>query len=201
MEDLFHMKESDYPDIADAIHIIKTWGINREGSIADTNAALVYKFLYNSYFRINDSLDHLFEHDTKAKLAYFAEGIKTVRDQMLKDYGTLNIPLGEYQRHQRANVDLPTNGGPDMWDAKYGSKYGVGKIRVNNGDSYILLARFTKNGPIIRSIAPFGSSNTPGAKHYTDQMDMYVHEQTKEESLSKEWAYKHAEKIYHPGEE
>ena len=201
MEDLFHMEESDYPEIADALHIFKSWSVKREGSIADTNATLLYKFLYNSYFSINDSLDHLFEHDTKAKLQYFAAGIKKVRDQMFKDYGTLNVPLGDYQRHQRGDVDLPTNGGPDMWDAKYGSAYGKAKIRVNAGDSYILLAKFTKQGPVIRSISSFGSSNTPGAKHYTDQMQLYVHEQTKEESLSKEWAYKHAERVYKPGEE
>lgn len=202
MEDMFQMKESDFPDIADALRIMKAWGVNREGAIADTNATLVYKFLYNSYFSINDSLDRLFEHDSIAKIKYFAAGIKKVRDEMLKQYGKLNVPLGEYQRHIRGDVNLPTRGGPDMWEAKYGSSYGnKGQIKVNNGDSYILLARFTKNGPIIRSIASYGSSNTPGSKHYTDQMQMYVHEQTKEESLSKDWAYKHAEKIYHPGEE
>ncbi len=79
--------------------------------------------------------------------------------------------------------------------------YGKGKISIEAGDSYVLLARFTKDGPIIRSIASYGSSNTPGSKHYTDQMEMYVHEQTKEESLSRDWAYKHAERIYRPGEE
>lgn len=201
MEDLFQMKETDYPDIADAIHVIKQWGINRQGSVADTNATLVYKFLYNSYFNINDSMDDLFTRDTKAKLAYFAVGIKHVKEEMLHDFGTLNVPLGDFQRHVRGNVDLPTNGGPDMWDAKYGNAYGKGKISVNAGDSYILLARFTKDGPIIRSINSYGSSNTPGSKHYTDQMQLYVHEQTKEESLSKEWAYKHAERVYKPGEE
>jgi acyl-homoserine-lactone acylase len=201
MEDLFQMKESEHPDIADAIHIIKQWGIKREGAIADTNATLVYKFLYNSYFNINDSMDHLFAHDTKAKLAYFALGIKQVKDEMMRDFGTLNVPLGTFQRHVRGNVDLPTNGGPDMWDAKYGHHYGKGKISIEAGDSYVLLARFTKDGPIIRSIASYGSSNTPGSKHYTDQMEMYVHEQTKEESLSRDWAYKHAERIYRPGEE
>ena len=64
------------------------------------------------------------------------------------------------------------------------------------------LARFKKDGslPELRSIICFGSSNTPGAKHYTDQMQLYVHQQTKEESLSKAWAYQHAEKIYKPNE-
>jgi hypothetical protein len=73
---------------------------------------------------------------------------------------------------------------------------------VHNGESYILLAHWPKGSglPALRTIHAYGSSNTAGAKHYTDQMQLYIHEQTKEESLSKEWAYKHAERIYHPGE-
>ncbi|HWB65177.1 MAG TPA: penicillin acylase family protein [Chitinophagales bacterium] len=200
MEDIFHLSEKDHPDIADAIHIIKQWGVNREGSIADTNATLVYRFLYNSYFHINDSMDMLFARDRDAKIQYFVKGIKQVKEDMLHDYGKLNVPLGDYQRHVRGNISLPTNGGPDMWDAKYGHNIGNGQIAVDAGDSYVLLARFTKDGPVIRTINAYGSSNTPGAEHYTDQMQLYVHEKTKEESLSKDWAYKHAERIYHPNE-
>jgi acyl-homoserine-lactone acylase len=202
VEEIFHMNEKDYPDIADAIGVLKNWSVKREGSITDTNAALLYHFLYGCYFRINDSMDHRFEHDNKAKVEFFADGIKRAKAEMLAEYGKLNVPLGDYQRHVRDTVDLPTSGGPDMWDAKYGSPYAKGKIAVHNGESYILLSRWPKGGglPVLRSIHAYGSSNTPGAKHYTDQMHMYVKEQTKEESLSKDWAYKHAERIYHPGE-
>jgi acyl-homoserine-lactone acylase len=202
MEDLFSMRESDYPDIADAIRILKVWAVKREGAVADTNATLLYRFLYACYFGINDSMDQLFTRDTKAKLEYFAKGLRKVKADMLADYGTLNVPLGNYQRLVRGDHDLPTDGGPDMWDAKYGSPYAKGKIHVTNGESYILLARWPKGGglPIIRSIAAYGSSNTPGAKHYTDQMNLYINKQTKEESLSKDWAYKHAERIYKPNE-
>ena len=202
IEDIFSMRESDYPDIADGIKILKTWAVKREGAITDTNATFLYHFLYACYFGINDSMDARFTIDSKAKLEYFADGIRRVKKQMMDEYGTLNVPLGNYQRHQRGTVDLPTDGGPDMWDAKYGSSYAKGKIRTTNGESYILLARWPKDGglPILRTIAAFGSSNTPGAKHYTDQMQLYVDKKTKEESLSKDWAYKHAERIYHPGE-
>ena len=120
---------------------------------------------------------------------------------MLADFGSLSITLGDYQRHQRGDVDLPTDGGPDMWNAKYCKPYGnKGRVRVYIGETFILLAKFTKDGPTFRTISPYGSSNTPGAKHYTDQMQMYVKHETKEESLKKDWAYKHAERIYHPGE-
>jgi acyl-homoserine-lactone acylase len=202
VEEIFHMNEADYPDIADAIAVLKRWAVKRDGSIADTNATLLYHFLYRTYFSINDSLDRAFEKDNKAKLAYFAAGLKLSRQDMLNEYGKLCVPLGEYQRHIRDTVDLPTNGGPDMWNAKYGDNHGKGKIWIRNGESHILLARWAKGGglPQLRTISCYGSSNTKGSKHYTDQMHLYVNEQTKEESLSKEWAYKHAERIYHPGE-
>lgn len=202
LEEAFHLDEKKYPDIADAISIMKAWSANRSGSITDTNATLVYKWIYGTYFAIGDKEEKEFIKDPAYKIQYFADGVRRAKAAMLADFGKLNVPLGDFQRHQRGDIDLPTSGGPDMWNAKYGSSYGKGKIRVNSGESYILLARFKKDGslPELRSIACFGSSNTPGAKHYTDQMQLYVNQQTKVESLSKEWAYKHAERVYHPGE-
>lgn len=202
VEEIFHLNEAEYPDIADAISTLKRWSVKREGAIADTNATLLYKFLYKCYFSINDSMDHVFEHDQKAKIAYFVQGLRDVKADMMTDYGRLNVPLGTFQRHMRDTINLPTSGGPDMWNAKYGHRVNNKEIKVSNGESYILLARWPKGGelPVLRSIACYGSSNTPGAKHYTDQMHLYVNQQTKEESLSKDWAYKHAERIYHPGE-
>lgn len=202
LEEAFHLDEKKNPDIADAIGVMKAWSKDRSGDIADTNATLVYKWIYGTYFTINDKMEKEFIEHPDKKIEYFTEGVRKAKAEMLKDFGKLNVPLGEYQRHQRGDVDLPTSGGPDMFNAKYGSPYGQGKIRINAGESYILLARFKKDGslPVLRSIICFGSSNTPGAKHYTDQMQLYVHQQTKEESLSKEWAYQHAEKIYRPNE-
>ena len=202
LEEVFHLDGTKYPDIADAIGVMKEWSVNRSGDIADTNATLVYKWIYGTYFAINDEIEKKFKDDPAYKLEYFADGVRRAKKEMLNDFGKLNVPLGEYQRHQRGDMDLPTSGGPDMFAAKYGDNYGKGKRRITSGESYILLSKFKKDGslPELRSVICFGSSNTPGAKHFTDQMQMYVHNQTKEESLSKEWAYKHAELIYHPGE-
>lgn len=202
LEEAFNLDEKKYPDIADVIAVMKAWGINRSGDIADTNATLVYKWIYGTYFSINDAIEKKFAADPQYKIDYFAQGARNAKAEMLRDFGKLNVPLGEFQRHQRGEVDLPTTGGPDMWNAKYGDPYQTGKRRISSGESYILLSKFKKDGslPELRSIICYGSSNTPGAKHYTDQMQMYVRNQTKEESLSKEWAYKHAERIYKPNE-
>lgn len=202
LEEAFHLEETKYPDIADAIAVMKAWGINRSGHITDTNATLVYKWIYGTYFSINDEIEKKFTENPEYKIEYFAEGVRKAKAEMLRDFGKLNVPLGDFQRHQRGDVDLPTTGGPDMWNAKYGDNYQNGKRRMTAGESYILLTKFKKDGslPELCSVMCYGSSNTPGAKHYTDQMQLYVNQQTKEESLSKEWAYKHAERIYKPGE-
>ncbi|MBK7149511.1 MAG: penicillin acylase family protein [Bacteroidetes bacterium] len=202
LEEVFHLDESKYPDISDAIQVMKAWAVERSGHISDTNATLVYKWIYGTYFSINDNIERKFIDSPGYKIQYFVEGVKRAKAEMLTDFGRLNVPLGEFQRHQRGDVDLPTTGAPDMWNAKYGDPYQKGKRRITAGESYILLSKFKKDGslPELRSVICYGSSNTPGAKHYTDQMQLYVNQQTKEESLSKEWAYKHAERIYKPNE-
>ncbi|MFN8324066.1 MAG: penicillin acylase family protein [Chitinophagales bacterium] len=202
LEEAFHLEESRYPDIADAIGVMKAWSRNRSGDIADTNATLVYKWIYGTYFAINDDIEKKFTADPAFKLEYFADGVRRAKAEMIRDFGRLTVPLGQFQRHQRGEVNLPTSGGPDMFAAKYGDAFGKGQRRISSGESYILLSKFKKDGslPELRSIICYGSSNTPGAKHYTDQMQLYVNNQTKVESLSKEWAYQHAERIYRPGE-
>lgn len=202
LEEAFHLDEKKYPDIADAIGVMKAWSQNRTGDIADTNATLVYKWIYGTYFAINDEIEKKFTADPAFKLDYFADGVRRAKAEMLRDFGQLTVPLGQFQRHQRGEVNLPTSGGPDMFAAKYGDAFGKGQRRISSGESYILLSKFKKDGslPELRSIICYGSSNTPGAKHYTDQMQLYVNNQTKVESLSKEWAYQHAERIYRPGE-
>lgn len=195
--DIVELNEYEHPDIADAIKIIKAW--DKTGDLNNMNAAFTYKTLYYIYNNTSGEMEKQFATDKKAKFDFFVKAIQETKSQMLADFGTLSIPLGDYQRHQRGNVDLPTDGGPDMWNAKYGNPYGKGKIRVWMGESFILMAKFTKDGPQFRTVSPYGTSNKPGAKHYTDQMQLYVNHQTKEESLDKKWAYDHAERIYTPG--
>jgi acyl-homoserine-lactone acylase len=98
------------------------------------------------------------------KIEYFANGVRNAKTEMLRDFGKLNVPLGDFQRHQRGDVNLPTSGGPDMFNAKYGDPYQNGQRRITAGESYILLSKFKKDGslPELRSIICYGSSNTPG---------------------------------------
>ncbi|HLP18905.1 MAG TPA: penicillin acylase family protein [Chitinophagales bacterium] len=194
--DIVELKEEEHPDIADALKVLKAW--NRTADVKNMNAALSFKVFYYIYNNTNRQMEKQFATDKKAKFEFFVKAIQEVKKDMLANFGTLTVPLGDYQRHQRGDVDLPIEGGADLWDAKYGNPYTKGRIRVWLGESFILLAKFTKDGPQFRTISPYGTSNKPGSKHYTDQMQLYVNHQTKEESLDKKWAYDHAERIYTP---
>jgi acyl-homoserine-lactone acylase len=68
----------------------------------------------------------------------------------------------------------------------------------NQGDAYIEMVRFTKNGPIIESLNVYGASARKDSPHYTDQMDMYVKQQTKKMTLDKATVYQEAVKKYNP---
>ena len=117
---------------------------------------------------------------------------------MLKYFGKEKIKLGEFQKLVRGDKQIPIYGLRDVLTAMKSVPYKDGMTRVNAGESYIELVKFTPNGPEIESIISYGSSDNPNSKHYNDQMDKYASFQTKKMSLSKKEALEKAIKIYSP---
>lgn len=113
-------------------------------------------------------------------------------------FGKTNVPLGDYQKHVRGDKSIPLPGLPDVLTAMYSVTWKNGMVKGNQGESYIELVRFTKDGPIIESINTYGASAKKGSPHYTDQMEMFAAQKTKKMSLKKEDAYKNAIRVYHP---
>ena len=198
VDDIFQVQASAYPDIADVIGKFKLWDAYRTAPVTDTNFAVIYKTFWNLYSDSNDSLVGVCARDSESRHKFFLQSMRKTKVDMLRDFGTLNIPLGDLQKHQRGNVELPLGGGPDMIRAAYPQPYKGGRFRTFVGDSYIMLVRFTRNGPEIHTVAPYGASNKPDSPHYTDQMKLYVNKQTKPMTFDKAQIYKKAEKIYHP---
>lgn len=198
VSDIFDLKPAQYPDIADVLTKVSVWGGYRAAPVTDTNFAVVYKTLWNLYNDTNDSMVNLFNKDVKAKRDFYITSLRKAKTDMLRDFGSINIQLGDLQRHQRGNVDIPLGGGPDMIRAAYPQPYKNGRFRVFVGDSYIMLVRFTKAGPEIHTVSPYGASNKADSPHYTDQMQLYANKQTKPMTLNKAEVYKKAEKVYHP---
>ncbi len=198
IDDIFELTEKEYPDVADMLHKFQIWDTYRLAPVTDTNFAAVYKTMWNLYSDSNDSTVHLYSTDAKARHDFFLSSIRKSKKELMRDFGSINIQLGDLQRHQRGNVEIPLGGGPDVIRAAYPQPYKNGRFRVFVGDSYIMLVRFTKDGPEIHTVSPYGASNKPNSPHYTDQMQLYANKQTKPMTLNKAEVYKHAEKIYHP---
>lgn len=198
IDDIFDLQEKQYPDIADMLGKFKLWNAYRSAPVTDTNFAVVYKTFWDLYSDSNDSTEKIYNTNTDERHKFFVSSIRKAKMELVRDFGSINIQLGELQRHQRGNVDLPLGGGPEMIRAAYPKPYKNGRFRIYVGDSYIMLVKFTKDGPEIHTVSPYGASNKPDSPHYTDQMSLYVNKQTKPMTLNKAEVYKKAEKIYHP---
>ena len=73
-----------------------------------------------------------------------------------------------------------------------------GKIRAVSGESYIMLIKYSDDGPEIETVIPYGSSSNPNSPHYTDQMQMYTEKKLKKMSLDKDEILSQAVRIYSP---
>jgi len=189
---LFLLDPADHPEIAAIINGLKQW--DRKSDI-DSKGATMFDVIY--YYVVDKlySGDNSYNTLTKEKCI---EALTFTKDYLLKYFGTVQVPLGDYQKLVRGNKAIPLAGVPDVIASMESSPYKNGMVKGRQGESYIELVKFTKAGAQIESIHSYGASNKEGNKHFDDQMEMFERQQLKPMSLDKATVYKHAEKIYHP---
>ena len=124
--------------------------------------------------------------------------LQFAREYLLANFGRTNVVLGEYQKLVRGNKEVALPGIPDVISAMRSGPFENGKVKGEQGESYIELVRFTPQGPEIESVNCFGASNRPNSPHYADQMELFVQQKTKPMTLNKEKVYNEAKRIYHP---
>ena len=116
-------------------------------------------------------------------------------------FGRIDPPLGDVQRLQRGNIDLPAKGGTDtLRAATTWEPQPDGRMRVKHGDSFIMLINWDKAGKVnSRSIQPYGAATTrPSSPHYTDQMKLFVEGKFKAVHFERADLLKHAKRAYRP---
>ncbi|MCL4146096.1 UNVERIFIED_CONTAM: hypothetical protein GTU68_037160, partial [Idotea baltica] len=115
-----------------------------------------------------------------------------------KNYGTLEVELGEIQKAVRGDVALPMYGGPNTLANAHFQKFKKGKLKLAAGDSFIFYAKYNKDGlEELQNINAFGNSNKKGHPHSTNQTELYVNMQTKKVELDLK-KLKSSGKTYHP---
>jgi acyl-homoserine-lactone acylase len=188
---LFLLNPQQHSEIADVIQLLRQW--DRKADITSNGATLFCIIYYNVVSELQNGKTFTTISTTKA-----VELFKYARAYLLQNFKRLRVSLGEYQKLVRGNTVLPLQGIPDVIAAIYSVPYKNGMVRAAQGESYIELVRFTKDGPQIESVNCYGASNRPGSPHYADQASMFTQQQTKHMTLDRAEVYKTAEKIYHP---
>jgi acyl-homoserine-lactone acylase len=198
-KNMYALDEKKYPDIADAIQKMKRW--NMSGDIDNKEAALA--LVTHDY--LLKKLDAPFAFFMIAKNdvaeADIVGAMRHAKKFLLKTHGTIELPLGDVQRHIRGNVSIPASGlreVPRAADAKlFDKKKGI--YRVTGGDGYIQMVKFAKQGaPEIYSVNAYGSSAHEDSPHYTDQMEMFQKEQFRQMIFDKTMILAKAKKVYNP---
>ena len=195
---LYELDEAKYPELAEAIQKMKNWDLR--GNADNKDAALA--MITHDFLRLKCDCpfallmireEPLSEEDAEWALREAAWFLK-------KKHGTLDVPLGEVQRLVRGDESWPADGLREVPRAAPTKKWENGQYRVTGGDGYIHIARFSKDGPEIVSVSPFGASQDPNSPHHTDQMELFSKHQYKPMTFDKAKIFQQAERVYHPGE-
>lgn len=196
LEDLMHLNPSDYPKIADAINLLNTW--DRKTERTNTTAPLYIL----AWMHLNEKRkkENRAVQGGKITLEDCVYGITKAKEELLQNFGSLQIPLGKLQRHTRAKTNLPIGGAPDVLAAMYVKKVEKSDTtyRAFAGESYIELVRFGKDGVEIETINAFGSNANIGDIHATSQMEKFTNNKLKKMTLNKEEVLRDAVRIYSP---
>lgn len=190
-DSLFLISESDYPDLEDLIKVLKTWD---HVASADSRGAAIFLIIY---YKVTSEQEAgaPYRSLTKAKSV---ELLRYAKSYISQYFGQTPLTLGQYQKLVRGTKEVPLPGVPDVISSMRSVPYKDGKVRGEQGDSYIELVRFTPHGPEIESVNCYGSSSKKGAVHYDDQMEMFVQQKTKPMTLDKAHVYRDAKAVYHP---
>lgn len=190
IDTLFRLKPNDYPAISELITSLNSW--DHKANVEST-AATVFAVIY--YYVTDQSRSGRAWGLTKAQCV---DALTFTKEYLLKNFKKLDAPLGEYQKLVRGEKEVPLPGVPDVISSMLSVQHKDGKIRGQQGESYIELVRFTEQGPEIESVNCYGASNEPSSPHYADQMELFTQQKTKRMTLNKAEVYKTAERVYHP---
>lgn len=195
IEELYQLDEKKYPDLAEIIQIMKNW--DRNGDIESYGATIANIF---SHRLLKDYVEEKGLPLSEVKLSeeQIVHYLRHAQKHLKKHFGTVKVPLKDVQKLVRGDIEMPVPGMMDVIAAMWSIPHKKGKYKADAGESYIMMVQFDRNGPIIETISPYGTSTHPESPHFADQMEKYVHHQLKPMSLKMPNAIPH-HIAYSPG--
>ena len=191
IDTLFSLSEATYPEFSSLLTTLKNW--DRSGNAESKGGAV---FLLSYEYLKKELYGQPYRYVTTREAA---NTYAHVKQYLQTNFGKTDISLGELQKLVRGNKEWPLGGFPDLLSPQWTKPYRNGKLKSVGGDGLIMFVRFPKERlPLIESINMYGASSKPGSKHFDDQVEMYLKQQTKKMTLDKSTVYKNAERVYHP---
>jgi acyl-homoserine-lactone acylase len=197
IEGLFKLDENKYPDLKEAITILKTW--NRTAEVHEY-APTILGLIIRDIFDKRNYDDNQFVTGFKVNEDEWVSTLRKACDTLKAHYGTVKVEWGTVHRNIRGNKNLPMRGFPDVLSPSYPDQLpGTLIFKPKYGDTYTMFAGFGKNGlEKLCALQPTGNSLDPKSTHYNDQMELFSRQELRPLSLKKEDVMRRAEKIYHP---
>jgi penicillin amidase/acyl-homoserine-lactone acylase len=130
-------------------------------------------------------------------------GLKKAAKTLKEKHDRVDISWEQVNRLIRGTYDHGIGGGPDVLRAVEGDLQKDGRIKGTEGDSYVLMVNWDKDGMVhSRSIHQFGSATLDKhSPHYADQSPLFVRQELKPVWREESEIRLHLEWDYRPGEE
>jgi len=189
------------PETAQAQEILRNWDMNTNPD--NVGAAIMVYTLNALDKKYPDAIELSRMGQSNVNEAIlmdaFTEAVKTLNDH----FGLEDMPWGDVNRLIRGDVDLPIGGGPDILHATYGALQEDGRLKITDGDSFVMLVIWDKDGNVSSmSVHQFGSATLhPESPHYADQSPLMANRQLKPVWYDEADIRMNLEREYVPGEE
>ena len=194
LEAIMHLDPDKYPDLKDAINLLSNW--DRRTNL-ESEAAPLFIATLMTVDNQRRTLRPVERGDLLSE-RIIVESMRIAKEGLIKNFGSIRVPVADFQHLSRGDKSFPMAGGPDVLAAIYSQKQKDGTYQAFAGESYIELVRFSDEGVEIESINTYGASEKPNAKHFDTQMQYFSNQRLKKMSLNKEEVIKNAVSIYSP---
>ncbi len=196
-EVLFALDSLQYPHLAEPIGLLHDW--NRQAD-PQSPAATLFALTIDKVFQKNHLGYDNFSTGFLVSPQALVQGLEDAQQHLLHYFQSLQVPLAEFQRIVRGDMDLPLPGYFDVLAANYARPAEDGRYEVYVGDAYTQFVVFGPEGvERLESLQPFGASARPESPHYTDQMALFSRKETKVMHMDPQTILERAVVVYHPG--
>jgi acyl-homoserine-lactone acylase len=141
---------------------------------------------------------HSDSHPDVPPIEALLHAIKTLKTH----FGRIDPEWGQVNRFRRGKLDLPIDGGPDIYRAVYGVPQPDGTLAAAAGDTFIMFVTWDKAGALSSdSINQFGSATLDShSPHFADQTPLFVAMRTKPVLFTQSQLAGNIEADYAPGD-